>query len=260
MIDFDTITFSNNYMFNTVMSRKELCRKCLERILDIKISEITIPDSEKWIGPDIDAKSIRLDIYCEDAGKTSMYNIELQNELETNLPRRSRYYQDLMDIDALDKGQDYSKLANSIVIFICTFDPYKKNRHLYTFENRCIQDNSLGLDDGTKKIFLNTKGTIDDVPKPLKLFLDYINTGIATDDFTKQLDDAVIEIRQDSRWRKRIMTLEQYAKEQADKKVDKINKLVVKLIEAGRVDELKESAENKELQNRLLKEFGLIED
>lgn len=49
------------------------------------------------------------------------------------------------------------------------------------------------------------------------------------------------------------MTLEQYANEQADKKVEKINKLVVKLIEAGRVDELKASAEDKGLQNRLLR-------
>ncbi|MBQ8951649.1 MAG: hypothetical protein IJ065_10950 [Eubacterium sp.] len=61
MIDFDKITFSNNYMFNTVMTRKELCRKCLERILGKNITDISIPDSEKWIGPSIAAKSIRLD-------------------------------------------------------------------------------------------------------------------------------------------------------------------------------------------------------
>lgn len=60
MIDFDKITFSNNYMFNTVMTRKELCRKCLERILGKNITDISIPDSEKWIGPSIAAKSIRL--------------------------------------------------------------------------------------------------------------------------------------------------------------------------------------------------------
>ena len=77
MIDFDKITFSNNFMFNTVMTRKDLCKKCLERILDKRITDISIPNSEKWIGPDIDAKSIRLDIYCED--ENTIYNIELQN-------------------------------------------------------------------------------------------------------------------------------------------------------------------------------------
>lgn len=271
MIDFNKITFSNNYMFNAVMTRKDLCRRCLERILNKHITDITIPDSEKWVGPDIDAKSIRLDIYCEDEG--SMYNIELQNGIDSNLQKRSRYYQALMDIDMLEKGHDYSELTNSIVIFICTFDPYKMDRHIYTFENRCIQDNNLKLDDGTTKIFLNTKGKVDDVPKPLKLFLDYVDNGVVADDLTKQLDDAVVEIRSNKRWRKRIMTLEQYAKEQAELKkdewiaegirqgqteaTDSINMLNAKLIEAGRMDELKASTTDKELQNQLLKEFGL---
>ena len=94
MIDFNKITFSNNYMFNAVMTRKDLCRRCLERILNKHITDVTIPDSEKWVGPDIDAKSIRLDIYCEDEG--TMYNIELQNGIDSNLQKRSRYYQALM--------------------------------------------------------------------------------------------------------------------------------------------------------------------
>ena len=254
-------------MFNTVMSRKDLCRKCIERILDKKITDITIPKSEKWIAPDIDAKSIRLDVYCEEPDGTKMYNIELQNGMNCDLPRRSRYYQSLMDIDSLEKGHDYTELPQSFVIFICTFDPYEMSRHLYTFENRCIQDENLKLNDGTTKIFLNTKGTLDDIPKSLKMFLDYIDKGVVTDDYTKELEDAVVEIRADKRWRKRIMTLEQYAKEQAkeaakEAAIDmktRINKLNTYLIKAGRLEELEASFENEELQEKLLKEYNLID-
>ena len=272
MIDFDKITFSNNFMFNTVMTRKDLCKKCLERILDKRITDISIPNSEKWIGPDIDAKSIRLDIYCED--ENTIYNIELQNGTSSNLPKRSRYYQSLMDIDKLGEGEDYLRLTNSIVIFICTFDPYKMNRHIYTFENRCIQDENLSLDDGTTKIFLNTKGTLNDVPLPLKLFLDYIDNGTVADELTKQINDAVIDIRKDKRWRKRIMTLDQYAKEQAIQAhaeglqeglqqgetlaTDRMNLLIAKLTEAGRIEELTASAKDPELQKKLFEEFDLI--
>ena len=254
-------------MFNTVMSRKDLCRKCIERILDKKITDITIPESEKWIAPDIDAKSIRLDVYCEEPDGTKMYNIELQNGMNCDLPRRSRYYQSLMDIDSLEKGHDYTELPQSFVIFICTFDPYEMSRHLYTFENRCIQDENLKLNDGATKIFLNTKGTLDDIPKPLKMFLDYIDKGVVTDDYTKELEDAVVEIRADKRWRKRIMTLEQYAKEQAkeaakEAAIDmktRINKLNTYLIKAGRLEELEASFEDEELQEKLLKEYNLID-
>ena len=133
MIDFNKITLKNNAMFNIVMRRPNLCKMCLERILDKKITEITYPESERTMDIDIEAKSIRLDIYCED--EDTVYNIELQNGMYEELPKRSRYYQDLIDIELIDKGEDYSELKNSIVIFICTFDEFGKGRHLYTFEN-----------------------------------------------------------------------------------------------------------------------------
>ena len=175
-----------------------------------------------------------------------------------------------MDIDDLGEGEDYLQLRNSIVIFICTFDPYKMDHHIYTFENRCIQNETLKLDDGTTKIFLNTKGTINDVPLPLKLFLDYIDNGAVTDELTKQIDEAVTDIRSNKIWRKRNMTLEQYAKEQAELKKDewiaegieqgtnRLNILIAKLTEAGRVEELAASTKDPELQKKLFEEFGLL--
>ena len=74
--------------------------------------------------------------------------------------------------------------------------------------NRCIQDPELRLDDGTTKIFLNTKGILEDIPRPLKLLLDYIETGKAEDAYTRELDDAVAEVRSDDKWREPIMTVE----------------------------------------------------
>ena len=68
------------------------------------------------------------------------------------------------------------------------------------------------------------------------------------------------------------MTLEEYAKEQAELKkdewleqgqamaTDRINMLNSMLIEAGRLDELKASTTDADLQNKLMKEFGLIDN
>ena len=42
----------------------------------------------------------------------------------------------------------FDKLAGSLlryIIFICTFDPFSDGRHIYTFENRCLEDLSLAL-------------------------------------------------------------------------------------------------------------------
>ena len=116
MVDINSITLKNNAMFNIVMKRPELCKKCLERILNKKISEINYIDSEVSVDEDVILKSIRLDIYCE--SEDTAYDIELQNGIFEDLPRRCRYYQDMIDIELLEKGQDYSELKNSIIILI----------------------------------------------------------------------------------------------------------------------------------------------
>ena len=96
-----------------VMRRKRLCKITLERILGIKIADVSYPDSEKTVDVDLSAKSIRLDIYCED--DKSMYNIELQNGEYEDLPRRSRYYQSLMDIHIVNSGRALSYLYAHLI-------------------------------------------------------------------------------------------------------------------------------------------------
>ena len=54
-----------------------------------------------------------------------------------DLPKRGRYYQGLIDMDLLEKGNVYSELNKSIIIFICTFDYYKMGLYKYTFNNIC---------------------------------------------------------------------------------------------------------------------------
>ncbi|MCR4610251.1 MAG: hypothetical protein K5750_11225 [Eubacterium sp.] len=81
--------------------------------------------------------------------------------------------------------------------------------HLYVFENRCVSEPELALGDGTQTIILNTKGTENDIPLALKMFLDYIETGVVQDDFTAELETEVDKIRQNYKWRDEIMTYEQ---------------------------------------------------
>ena len=197
---FDELQIKDDFMFSAVMRNPRFCRPFLERILDIKISRIEYPKSQETIDLSADAKSVRLDIYVED-GKDTVYNIEMQTTENRNLPRRTRYYQGMIDLNILEKGGDYKKLKRSFVIFVCTFDMFGKGRHIYTFENRCIQDPGLGLGDDTCKIILNTKGTMDDVTPEMKKLLDFIDGKEPEDDFTRELDEAVQSVRNNEKWR-----------------------------------------------------------
>ena len=210
-IDMNKLTIRNNVIFTLVMRRKNLATKCLERILGKKIRKLEYIESEKSEEISVDTHGVRLDVYCEN--EEALYNIEMQAYQMDDLPKRSRYYQDMMDMILLEKGQPYDALKKSIVIFICTFDPFGLERHIYTFENLCSEDTSIPLLDETTKIFLNTKGKLDDIPKPLALFLNYIETGEMQDDYTKELDQAVVEVRNNEKWRKPIMTVEMMIKD-----------------------------------------------
>lgn len=123
------------------------------------------------------------------------------------LSKRSRYYQSMIDLQLIDKGQFYKNLNQSYIIFICPFDAFGKGRHIYTFENICREDNSLSMDDGATKIFLNTNGWLDDISKELKVFLDYVAGKKTEDSFIKKLDNAVKEAKQNREWRHEYMTL-----------------------------------------------------
>lgn len=128
--------------------------------------------------------------------------------LKDNLPKRMRYYHGMIDLNILEKGENYKNLKKSFVIFICTFDLFGLGRHVYTFENRCIEDLELPLGDDTTKIILNTKGTLDDVSPEMKKLLNYIDGEAPSDEFTEELEQAVKKVRDNEKWRLDYMTLQ----------------------------------------------------
>ena len=99
-------------------------------------------------------------------------------------------------------------MKQSFVIYVCTFDPFHIGRHMYTFENRCVEDPNLPLNDGTQKIILNTKGIFDDVRPELKRLLNFIDGRQPEDSFTQDLSKAVESAKRNEKWRHDYMTLQ----------------------------------------------------
>lgn len=205
--DWEEIGLSNDFIFGKVMSDPELCKELLERILPgIEIDHIEYPELQKPIKEDVDARSVRLDVYVKD-GKNTVYDIEMQKVNTRELPKRSRYYQGMMDLQLIDSGQPYKKLNQSYVIFICPEDVFGKNRHIYTFENICREDPGIKLRDGAIKIFLNAKGNLNDVSSELRAFLDYLGGKKSEDEYVQKLERAVKEAKRNRKWRHEYMTL-----------------------------------------------------
>ena len=207
MKKYEELELRDDFMFSRIMSNPKFVKPLLETILGVKIRKIVYPQTQKTIDLSLQAKGIRLDVYVEDDQNT-VFNLEMQTSDGANLPKRMRYYQGMIDLNILDKGQDYTTLKKSYVIFICTFDPFGEGRHIYTFCNTCQENTALTLDDDAVKIILSTKGTMDDVSPEKKRILDYIDGKGASDKFTEELEEAVRSARQNERWRLDYMTLE----------------------------------------------------
>lgn len=69
--NWESLRISNDFLFGKIMRNPELCRELLERILpDVEIDHIEYPELQKTIKEDVDARSVRLDVYVKDGKGT----------------------------------------------------------------------------------------------------------------------------------------------------------------------------------------------
>ncbi len=200
---FDELIFRDSFMFGAVMEDPTLCRQFLEVLLQRPVGDLSGVTREKDVKLTEDGKAIRLDIYAKELTDGAFIDAEMQNlgnqTLESlNLPKRSRYYQSLIDLQSLSSAESYRQLSDSNIIFICTFDPFGLGSMCYTFTERCKERPCLELGSGTRKYFFNTTAIPVDMPEDIRNLYDYINSGIVADELTRRIDDAVKIIRMSS--------------------------------------------------------------
>ncbi len=214
--EWEELTICDNFLFQKVMQNKRICKRLIEKLLGIKVKDIFYPEAEKTMEASPTQKSIRLDLYVETATGV-LLDIEMQTASKSVgwLPKRTRYYQAMIDLNVLGKGKDYIELKKSFVIFICTFDPFPGNdRKMYTFTNLCHEQDGLELGDETAKIFLNAKGTTGKVDEDIDKFLAYVDGKAADGEFTQDIAAEVERLKKHNETRVEYMTLMMELKEQ----------------------------------------------
>ncbi|MBE5970051.1 MAG: Rpn family recombination-promoting nuclease/putative transposase [Lachnospiraceae bacterium] len=175
------LTLLDRFLFDQTMEDTETYEALLRIILgDEELKLLTPSQTEKELRTAPWLRSIRVDVFAMD--DFSIYNTEMQKEWRNDLVKRSRYYQALIDSSLLEPGvPNYNNMKNTTIIMITPFDLFGQKHFVYTFEDVCIDDPTLKLNDGAKRIFINTHGTnVDDVsPEFIALmkFIEY-NEGI----------------------------------------------------------------------------------
>ncbi|MBR7064357.1 MAG: Rpn family recombination-promoting nuclease/putative transposase [Treponema sp.] len=207
----NSLTITNDYIFCKVFQDEELCRKMLEILLDVKIRHLKYPDAQKDLRASYLAKGIRLDVFTED--KNRVFDVEIQNAHKEDIPLRTRYYHSTMDTALLKKGNFYTDLKESYVIFLCKFDPLGKGQPIYTFQMRDKENPKTILGDKTYTILYNVTDIAKLKDGEKKDFLNYIAQGVNNSSFTNKIEKRVQEVKNDEDWRVEFMTLEMVIKE-----------------------------------------------
>ena len=201
----EELTFTDDFMFGTIMKHKPVCKGVLERLLHIKVGKIEYPSLQKTIAPFYESKGIRLDVYVAESSR--VFDIEIQTSVPPDLPKRTRYYQSLMNVDCLLRGQSYAELKDSYVLFICTQDPFNKGFPVYTFENTCREESGLFLADKSYKVFYNASAYGKEKDDELHALLRYLCKKQATSHFTQTIDGLVESTKNNEKFRSVYMSL-----------------------------------------------------
>ena len=111
---YEELELKDDFMFSVIMRDPRYVKPFLETILRIKIAKIEYPEVQKNIDIAAGAKGIRLDVYVEDE-KHTVFNLEMQTTTARNLPKRMRYYQGMIDLNILNKGESYCNLKKAML-------------------------------------------------------------------------------------------------------------------------------------------------
>ena len=261
---FQDLKLTDAFLFAVVMQDEEICHDTLELLLGQKVGKVHV-SVEHTVLYNSDCRSIRLDVYARADG-TDDYDLEMQGTDSGNLPKRSRFYQAEMDTYALEPGQDPTELLNNTIIFICTFDPFGKGKYRYVFSNRCEEIPELGLEDGTRKIFLSTEGTNpDEVPEELVRFLQYVKDGNREcidgeqDEYLSKLHRHVTAVKRNRETERRYMTVGDLINIEKRELCKRVVKLCTILCANGE-SELIPKLEDEVFLEEMLEKYQLLED
>ena len=104
------LNLTNRFLFDQVMEDPLAQQAALSIIFDREVPLLSKTETEKELRVSPNIRAIRMDVYTMDEDKV-IYNTEMQSKHKTDLLKRSRYYQALLDTGLLEPGiPDYTLL------------------------------------------------------------------------------------------------------------------------------------------------------
>ena len=212
----EELNLLDDFLFNALMTYPEFGEKFIQNVLKLifnkEFHNLKVVAQKSYGGINTDLRGARLDVYVEDDDiaeigsetLSSVYDLEPdkngQKKYVVSFPKRARFYHAVIDSRSLKAGENFGKLKNVFVIFICNYDPFGYGRMKYTIKNICIEEPEMPYDDGAQTIVLYTKGTKGECSDELFQFLSYMENTTqvnAVNDTLKEIQNMVDVVKRD---------------------------------------------------------------
>ena len=254
-----SLTLMDDLFMQVVLEEQACTEYILQTILDKSSLKLMEQRLQKRL-PNLHGRALVLDCLCTDE-KGLLYNIEVQNSSAGAIPKRARYHAALMDTHTLKKGEKFSKLPESYVIFITDKDVLGEGEQLYQIE-RVIRKSGSLFRDGSHILYFNTARQDDNALGKLAKDFKEANPKEIQSEVLSHRVASLKEGNLDREGEKKMnVLLEKYRKKAVEEGMEKgqnrLALLVGRLLEAGRMDDLKRVSYDEDYREKLLKEFGL---
>ena len=258
-----SLTLMDDLFMQVVLEEQACTEYILQTILDKSSLKLMEQRLQKRL-PNLHGRALVLDCLCTDE-KGLLYNIEVQNSYAGAIPKRARYHAALMDTHTLKKGEKFSKLPESYVIFITDKDVLGEGEQLYRIE-RVIRKSGNLFKDGSHILYFNTARQDDNALGKLARDFKEANPKEIQSEVLSHRVASLKEGKLDREGEKKMnVLLEKYRKKAVEEGMEKgmekgqnrLALLVGRLLEAGHMDDLKRVSYDEDYREKLLKEFGL---
>ena len=258
--------------------------RCTEYILQTILRKPRLHVKEQVLQEDLknlQGRSVILDCFCTDESG-AVYNIELQNSRSGASPLRARYHAGIIDMHILKAGENFTRLPESYVIFICRKDVLKENRQIYHVK-RIIEESGNTFPDKAQIIYINTeKSSDDELGRMIKDFYTEDPKEIHSAVLARRIAELKIPSKAEKgedaemttyydrlkrQWKKegraegkaegKAEGIEQGINEGAANAEGKMAKLMGLLVKEGRIDDITKASESSSYRKQLLEEFQL---
>ncbi len=200
----------DDFLFTEMMADEknglEVCRIIISCVLKREVRNIRYTAQKMVPGVTERSHGIRLDAYVTEETEEGIkvYDVEpdKRSSKKAGLPKRSRYYADLIDVQLLNAGTDYEKLPELVTIFILSYDPFGEDAMYYEAGTVIKTHPHIPYDDGIRRIFLYADGNLpedaDEDAHKIKNLVTYIrssNKQNVVDENTRKLDSIVADTK-----------------------------------------------------------------